>query len=82
MTSAVSTVADRQLTAAVRTYDAIIIGAGISGIYHALPPALSSGMNVRVFEAGTDVGGTWYWCRYPGRPLRFRKLDLRLFLFR
>jgi cation diffusion facilitator CzcD-associated flavoprotein CzcO len=65
MTSAVSTVADRQLTAAVRTYDAIIIGAGISGIYQ-LYRLRQLGMKVRVFEAGSGVGGTWYWCRYPG----------------
>ncbi len=57
MTSAVSTVADRQLTAAVRTYDAIIIGAGISGIYQ-LYRLRQLGMKVRVFEAGSGVGGT------------------------
>ncbi len=47
------------------TYDAIIIGAGISGI-HQLYRLRELGMKVRVFEAGTDVGGTWYWNRYPG----------------
>ena len=57
-------VADRQDTAAA-TYDAIIIGAGISGIYQ-LYRLRQLGMKVRVFEAGTDLGGTWYWNRYPG----------------
>jgi cation diffusion facilitator CzcD-associated flavoprotein CzcO len=46
-------------------YDAIIIGAGISGLYQ-LYRLRELGMNVRVFEAGGDVGGTWYWNRYPG----------------
>jgi cation diffusion facilitator CzcD-associated flavoprotein CzcO len=47
------------------TYDAIIIGAGISGMYQ-LYRLRERGMNVRVFEAGSNVGGTWYWNRYPG----------------
>ena len=46
-------------------FDAIIIGAGIAGLYQ-LYRLRELGMSVRVFEAGTDVGGTWYWNRYPG----------------
>jgi cation diffusion facilitator CzcD-associated flavoprotein CzcO len=46
-------------------YDAIIIGAGISGMYQ-LHLLRNLGMSVRVFEAGTNIGGTWYWNRYPG----------------
>ena len=46
-------------------YDAIIIGAGISGLYQ-LYRLRELGMRVRVLEAGTGVGGTWYWNRYPG----------------
>ena len=47
-------------------YDAIIVGAGFSGLYqlHALRDRL--GLSVRVLEAGAGVGGTWYWNRYPG----------------
>ncbi|MFC5752414.1 flavin-containing monooxygenase [Actinomadura rugatobispora] len=47
-------------------YDAIVIGAGFGGMYalHRLRDDL--GMRVRVYERGTDVGGTWYWNRYPG----------------
>ena len=45
--------------------DAIIIGAGISGMYQ-LYRLRALGMQVQVLEAGTDVGGTWYWNRYPG----------------
>jgi thioredoxin reductase len=45
--------------------DTIIIGAGISGLYQ-LYCLRRMGQRVRVFEAGTGVGGTWYWNRYPG----------------
>jgi cation diffusion facilitator CzcD-associated flavoprotein CzcO len=51
--------------AAALDYDAIIIGAGMSGMYQ-LHRLRELGMRVRVFEAGTGVGGTWYWNRYPG----------------
>jgi cation diffusion facilitator CzcD-associated flavoprotein CzcO len=51
--------------AATLDYDAIVIGAGISGMYQ-LHRLREQGMRVRVFEAGTGVGGTWYWNRYPG----------------
>ncbi len=46
-------------------FDAIIIGAGMSGMYQLLR-LRELGMKVRVFEAGSGVGGTWYWNRYPG----------------
>jgi cation diffusion facilitator CzcD-associated flavoprotein CzcO len=46
-------------------YDAIIIGAGMSGLYQ-LYRLRELGLRVRVFEAATGVGGTWYWNRYPG----------------
>jgi cation diffusion facilitator CzcD-associated flavoprotein CzcO len=46
-------------------FDAIIIGAGMSGLYQ-LYRLRELGLSVRVLEAGTGVGGTWYWNRYPG----------------
>ena len=46
-------------------YDAIVIGAGMSGMYQ-LIRLRELGLRARVFEAGTGVGGTWYWNRYPG----------------
>src|SRR4051794_8012356 len=49
----------------VEEYDAIVIGAGISGIFM-LYRLRELRMTTRVFESGTDVGGTWYWNRYPG----------------
>jgi cation diffusion facilitator CzcD-associated flavoprotein CzcO len=51
--------------APVLDYDAIIIGAGMSGMYQ-LYRLRELGLRVRVFETGTNVGGTWYWNRYPG----------------
>ena len=45
--------------------DAIVIGAGVAGLYQ-LYKLRNLGLSVRVFEAGTGVGGTWYWNRYPG----------------
>ncbi len=51
--------------APVPEYDAIIIGAGMSGLYQ-LYRLREMGMRVIVLEAGTGVGGTWYWNRYPG----------------
>jgi cation diffusion facilitator CzcD-associated flavoprotein CzcO len=49
----------------VPEFDAIIIGAGIAGLYQ-LHRLRKLGLNVRAFEAGSGVGGTWYWNRYPG----------------
>lgn len=46
-------------------FDAIVIGAGVSGLYQ-LYKLRELGLRARVFEAGTGVGGTWYWNRYPG----------------
>ena len=46
-------------------FDAIVIGAGVSGLYQ-LYKLRELGLRARVFEAGTNVGGTWYWNRYPG----------------
>src|SRR6202171_5077866 len=46
-------------------FDAIIIGAGMSGLYQ-LIRLRRLGLAVRVYETGSGVGGTWYWNRYPG----------------
>jgi cyclohexanone monooxygenase len=45
--------------------DAVIVGAGFAGLYM-LHRLRGAGMTARVFEAGDNVGGTWYWNRYPG----------------
>ena len=46
-------------------YDVIIIGAGVAGLYQ-LHCMRELGLRVRSYEAGSGVGGTWYWNRYPG----------------
>lgn len=48
-----------------RSVDITIVGAGFAGMY-SIVKARQNNMSVQVFEAGTDVGGTWYWNRYPG----------------
>ncbi len=48
-----------------RDLDAIVIGAGFAGIYMVYR-LRESGFTVRGLEAGSGVGGTWYWNRYPG----------------
>ena len=45
--------------------DAIVVGAGLAGLYQ-LHRLRELGLRVLVIEAGDDVGGTWYWNRYPG----------------
>jgi (2,2,3-trimethyl-5-oxocyclopent-3-enyl)acetyl-CoA 1,5-monooxygenase len=46
-------------------FDAIVIGAGVTGMYM-IYELQNIGFSVRGYEAGGDVGGTWYWNRYPG----------------
>ena len=45
--------------------EVVVIGAGFAGLYqvHCLA---EMGVSVQGIEAGSDVGGTWYWNRYPG----------------
>jgi cyclohexanone monooxygenase len=45
--------------------DVLVVGAGFAGMY-ALHRFRTLGLSVKVLEAGSDVGGTWYWNRYPG----------------
>ncbi len=49
----------------VEEVDAVVVGAGFSGMYQ-LHRLREMGLSVQVFEVGEDVGGTWYWNRYPG----------------
>ena len=48
-----------------KEFDVIVVGAGMAGMYM-LHKLRELGLSARVIEAGTDVGGTWYWNRYPG----------------
>ena len=61
----VSVEATRPLAMQTTDFDAIIIGAGLSGMFM-LYRLRELGLTTRVFEAGTNLGGTWYWNRYPG----------------
>ncbi|MCH9671258.1 MAG: NAD(P)/FAD-dependent oxidoreductase, partial [Gammaproteobacteria bacterium] len=45
--------------------DVVIVGAGFAGMY-AIYRFRQQGLSLLAVEAGTDVGGTWYWNRYPG----------------
>ena len=45
--------------------DAVIIGAGFSGIYQLYSLRKKLGLKAKILEAGGGVGGTWYWNRYP-----------------
>ena len=57
--------ADLAQAGEVERFDAIIIGAGITGLYQ-LHCLLQAGFSVRAFDDAGGVGGTWYWNRYPG----------------
>ena len=46
--------------------DAIVVGAGFSGLYQLLLLRDRLGLSVKVLDAAQGVGGTWYWNRYPG----------------
>ena len=48
-----------------RTVDVVIVGAGFAGLY-ALHSMRDAKLSAQVFEAGTGVGGVWFWNRYPG----------------
>ena len=49
----------------IRDFDTVIVGAGFAGLYM-LHRMRGIGLSALVFEAGSGVGGTWYWNRYPG----------------
>ena len=51
--------------AADTSYDVVVVGAGFAGMYM-LHRLRGLGLTARVYEQGGDVGGTWYWNRYPG----------------
>jgi cyclohexanone monooxygenase len=55
-------------------YDAIVVGAGFAGMYM-LHRLREQGLSVRVFEAGSGVGGTWFWNRYPGARCDVESVD-------
>jgi cyclohexanone monooxygenase len=54
--------------------DAIVVGGGLGGLY-ALHRLRRLGMKARAFEAGSGVGGTWFWNRYPGARCDVESLE-------
>ena len=61
-------------TADAVTVDAVVVGAGFAGMYM-LYRLREVGLTARVIEAGSDVGGTWYWNRYPGARCDVESLE-------
>ena len=53
-------------TVATKDLDAVVIGAGFAGLYMNYRLRETLGLDTQVYEAGDNVGGTWYWNRYPG----------------
>src|SRR5665811_2394140 len=63
--SALQSISGKGHAADPESYDVVVVGAGFAGMYM-LHRLRGQGLSVRVYEQGGDVGGTWYWNRYPG----------------
>jgi cyclohexanone monooxygenase len=63
--SALPSISSKNSAADAKTCDVVVVGAGFAGMYM-LHKLRGLGLSARVYEQGGDVGGTWYWNRYPG----------------
>jgi cyclohexanone monooxygenase len=63
--SALPSTSGKSHAAGAESYDVVVVGAGFAGMYM-LHRLRGLGLSARVYEQGGDVGGTWYWNRYPG----------------
>ena len=63
-----------EATVADVDFDVVVVGAGFAGMY-LLHRLRGLGLSARVIEAGADVGGTWYWNRYPGARCDIQSVD-------
>ena len=63
--SAMQSMSGNGQSATAGAYDVVVVGAGFAGMYM-LHRLRQQGLSARVYEQGGDVGGTWYWNRYPG----------------
>ncbi len=54
--------------------DAVVVGAGFAGMYM-VKRLIDQGRSVRCFEVAADVGGTWYWNKYPGAQCDVESLE-------
>jgi cation diffusion facilitator CzcD-associated flavoprotein CzcO len=59
-------------------YEVIVVGGGVAGHLPDQAAGRPRGATPCVLEAAPDLGGTWYWNRYPGCPVRLGELHLRL----
>ncbi len=57
-----------------RTLDVAIVGGGLAGLY-AIHRLRRMGLKVRAYEAGSGIGGTWFWNRYPGARCDVESLE-------
>ncbi len=55
-------------------FDMVVVGGGFAGVYQ-LHRAREAGLKVLLLEAGSDIGGTWFWNRYPGARCDVESLD-------
>jgi cyclohexanone monooxygenase len=63
--SVLPSIPGKSSAADAKTCDVVVVGAGFAGMYM-LHKLRGLGLSARVYEQGGDVGGTWYWNRYPG----------------
>src|SRR5574340_193593 len=61
-----ATTVDRKVASQVADFDVVVIGAGFAGLYALHKLRDQMGLTAQVFDQAGDVGGTWYWNRYPG----------------
>src|SRR3954464_3658846 len=64
----------REISGAATELDAIVVGAGFAGLY-ALYRLRRMGLRPQLLEAGRDIGGTWFWNRYPGARCDVESLE-------
>ncbi len=57
-----------------KSYDVIVVGAGFAGLYM-LHRLRGLGLDARVLEAGSGIGGTWFWNRYPGARCDIQSME-------
>ena len=60
--------------ASSRQLDVAIVGGGLAGLY-AIHRLRGLGLKVRAYEAGSGIGGTWFWNRYPGARCDVESLE-------
>lgn len=65
MTATAEATAPADTTPATLELDAVVLGAGVAGLYQ-LHQLREQGLQVKAYDAASDVGGTWWWNRYPG----------------